>query len=79
MASYPSAGVQSQAFLDHINGLVQERRKSRVLAMELCFSCTNTSVFRLATVVLALVYIIKIRYGFHMKIEHLDFPINFGL
>ena len=27
----------------HIDGLVQERRNSNVLAMELCLPCTNPS------------------------------------
>ena len=30
--------------LYHIDGLVQERRNSSALAMELCLSCTNPSI-----------------------------------
>ena len=31
--------------LEHIDGLVQERRNSVALAMELCLSCTNPSIY----------------------------------
>ena len=33
----------------HIDGLVQERRNSSALAMELRLSCTNQSIYRLAS------------------------------
>ena len=32
-------------FVMHINGLVQERRKSIVNALELCLSCINPSIY----------------------------------
>ena len=38
-----SAGIYRVFPHDHIDGLVQERRNSNALAMELCFSCTIPS------------------------------------
>ena len=34
-----------QMWQRHFNGLVQERHNSSALAMELCLSCTNPSIF----------------------------------
>ena len=39
-----SAGTVVTKFRPHIDGLVQERRNSSALAMELRLSCTNTSI-----------------------------------
>ena len=33
-----------QAVYIHLDGLVQERRNSSALAVELCLSCTNPSI-----------------------------------
>ena len=34
-------------FTQRFDGLVQERRNSSALAMELCLSCTNPSIYQL--------------------------------
>ena len=35
---------ESKLYIPHIDGLVQERRNSSALAMELCLSCINSSI-----------------------------------
>ena len=42
MTSKLSQGIQAQKYID---GLVQERRNSSANALELCFSCTNSSIW----------------------------------
>ena len=46
VAWYPDAlnWHHMQVMASHIDGLVQEKRNSSVLAMELCFSCINPLV-----------------------------------
>ena len=39
----PSMSIKSQ-LLQYIDGLVQEKRTSSALAMELCLSCINPSM-----------------------------------
>ena len=41
-------GTQNTKFQSYINGLVQERRHSSALAMELCLSCTNPLIRNVA-------------------------------
>ena len=41
---YPAHDEKSKKMRDHIKGLVQERRNSSALAMELRLSCINSSI-----------------------------------
>ena len=41
---YWDEGYLDETWWDHIDGLVQERRNSSALAMELRLSCTNPSI-----------------------------------
>ena len=42
MTSKLSQGIQAQKYID---GLVQERRNSSANALQLCLSCTNSSIW----------------------------------
>ena len=37
--------MMALSYIDNLDGLVQERRNSSALAMELCLSCTNPSIW----------------------------------
>ena len=65
----------SQPLLN-IDGLVQERRNSSALAMELCLSCTNPSIYDTRTAFIHKIFFVIFQYFYIINVPLIQFSVQ---